>query len=101
MYQSKRNQNFVPGHAFIHSETAEIGRNLSTSPQGFQNSAEFSSSNPADNHMLIKFALDLLCSLKPLELVSEANLSFTLYIILGFLFLKLEKSHVLSQFSHS
>lgn len=101
MYQSKRNQNFVPGHSFIHSETAEIGRNLSTSPQGFQNSAEFSSSNPADNHMLIKFALDLLCSLKPLELVSEANLSFTLYIILGFLFLKLEKSHVLSQFSHS
>lgn len=55
MYQSKRKQNFVPGRSFIHSETAEVGRNLSTSPQGFQNRVEFSVSNLADNHMLIKF----------------------------------------------
>lgn len=92
MYQSKRKQNFVPGHSFIHSETAEVGRNLSTSPQAFQNRAEFSVSNLADNHMLIKF--DVLVQFyfsKPLELVSEANLSFTLYIILGFVFLKVEE----------
>lgn len=77
MYQSKRKQNFVPGHSFFHSETAEIGRNLSTSLQGFQNRAEFSFSSPADNHMLIKFVLVVFYFLKPLELVSEANLSFT------------------------
>lgn len=58
----------------------------------FQNRAELSVSNLADNHMLIKF--DVLVQfyfLKPLELVSEANLSFTLYIILGFVFLKVEE----------
>lgn len=92
---------FLGIHSFINSETAEIGRNLSTNPLGFQNRAEFSSSNPADNHMLIKFVLDLFYFLKPLELVSEANLSFTSYIILGFLFFKLENSCILSQFSRS
>lgn len=52
--------------------------------------------------MLIKF--DVLVQfyfLKPLELVSEANLSFTLYTILGFVFLKGEEWHILSQFSLS
>lgn len=48
--------------------------------------------------MLIKFALVLFYFLKLLGLVSEGNLSLTLCIILGFVFLKFEKSHILSQF---
>lgn len=51
--------------------------------------------------MLIKFVLVLFNFFKPLEMVSESNLSFTLYITLDLVFLKLEKSHILFQFSPS
>lgn len=73
--------------AFIHSEITEVGRSLSTDSQGFQNRTELSISNPADNHMLIKFdPLVQFSFLKPPKLVSEAYLGFSLYIILGFVF---------------
>lgn len=65
---------------FIYSETAEVGRGLSTNSQGFRNRTELSVSNPADNYMLIKFDPLIQCSfLKPPELVLEVNLGFSLY----------------------